>query len=314
MRKIDIIVPVFNEEDGLSDFFLRLKPVVEKLTSEGWSVECIFVDDGSTDGSYRLLESLAHTSQYIRTIRTARNYGHQAAIWAGITNCREDSCLLAIDSDLQDPPELIPDLLEKLAFADVVLARRKSRVDNFWKTLTADIFYRVIESLTEGLLRRQIGDFWALGEKAAQQLRSNYHERHIFLRGMIQDLGLRVAVVDYVRDPRARGVTKYSIARMLNLAVAGIAGFTIKPLVYISYLAIISAGVSTAAILFFLLGKVLGFVEFAPGVGLGFSIVLGLTAATHMALAVISIYLAKISVEVIRRPTVAVLEESNREG
>lgn len=310
MRKLDILIPVFNEEEVLPEFYERLRGVLSNLELEGWDAQAIFIDDGSTDDSVVMLEKYQEEGMgVVRLIRTARNYGHQAAIWAGLKNSRSGVCVVAIDSDLQDPPELIVEMVGYLSDYDVCLTRRIYRADRFWKIANADFFYKVVEFLTEGLLRRQVGDFWALGEAAVNRLKNNYGERHIFLRGMVQDLGLEVRVIDYQRGPRVGGgSTKYSFARMINLAVAGVAGFTIRPLVYISYIAFFSAGIAGVAILFFVLGHFFGFVTFAPGVGLGITVLLLLTVATHLSLAVMSIYIAKISIEAVRRPVVALRE------
>lgn len=299
-------MPVFNEEDVILQFHERLSPVVREIEGKGWDVRIIYVNDCSTDKSHEQLDVIARdVTLDIDVVTTSRNSGHQAAIWLGIRESRRQSCLLALDSDLQDPPEVIHLLIKQIETHDLVLTRRLSRVDSFWKRFNAQVFYGLVGHLSDGLLRPQVGDFWMLGEEAVERLRRDYHERHIYLRGIIQDLGLNSSVVDYHRDQRMAGKTHYTLAKMTHLAVAGIAGFTIRPLIYVSYIAAASVVFAAGTILFFVFGHFLGIVEFAPGVGLGIVVLLLLAVSTQSSIAVLAVYIAKISIETIRRPSVA---------
>lgn len=306
MRKLDIVAPAFNEEEVVGFFHERLATVVDQLQASGWDVRIVYVDDSSTDDTAtRLKEVVRGSSLNVDVLTTSRNSGHQAAIWLGVLESRRDSCVLAIDADLQDPPEVILELVKQIENHDLVLTRRVSRNDGFWKQFNARLFYGLVKHFSDGLLRPQVGDFWLLGEAAADRLRTNYQERHIFLRGIIQDLGLNGVVVDYHRDSRVAGKTHYTLAKMTHLAVAGVAGFTIRPLIYVSYIAALSVVFAAVTILFFVLGHYAGFVAFAPGVGLGIVVLLLLAVSTQLSIAVLAIYIAKISIETTRRPAVA---------
>jgi len=306
MRKLDIVSPVFNEEDVIHLFHERLVPIVLHLEQDGWDVRIVYINDCSTDDTLpRLLAFSQPGGPKVDVISTSRNSGHQAAIWLGIAHARKECCVLAIDADLQDPPEVILEMAVEIQSHDVVLTKRNSRVDRFWKVFNARLFYRLVSYLSDGLLQPQVGDFWMLGEAATERLREGYQERHIFIRGLVQDLGLRRGVVHYDRASRGAGDTHYTLARMTHLAIAGVAGFTIKPLVYVAYLALASVIFASIAVGGFVFGHLAGLVDFAPGVGLSLVVLLALAVSMHLSIAVLAVYIAKISIETTRRPAVA---------
>ncbi len=303
MRKLVVVTPVFNEIETILQFWKRLRPQLTADESENWLVRAVLVDDGSIDGSIDLLKASIPASdwKFLTVIRLSRNFGHQQAVWAGIQSTAPDECILVMDSDLQDPPEMIEKFLESLESGDVVIAKRRSRQDSLLKKATAKIYYKFVSTLSGGIVREDVGDFWALSERAGQALKG-YSEGLLFFRGLIMELGYRRIELVYDRDARFAGVTKYSLLKMIQLAIAGVTGFSIKPLVYIVYVAILSGVLASIAAMFLVVSKLIGAGEFSPGiVFVGVSVLVGLTTM-HLSIGVIGLYVARVAIETKKRP------------
>lgn len=302
-RKLNIVVPVFNEAATLDEFYRRIQEAINDLNAPNWSVTLTFVNDGSTDASEHILEGIVSncTDFNITVIKLSRNFGHQQAVWAGIEKSEKFSCVLVMDSDLQDPPEMIKDFIAELEESDVVIAQRRRRADSHAKKLFANIFYKIIGILSDDAVRANVGDFWALSERAKDSLLS-YNEELKFLRGLVSQLGFRTKVLSYDRDQRYAGKTHYTIFKMIQLAIAGITGFTIKPLIYTIYVAVVVSLMLMPAALFLAWTRLSGDSVISPGltfVGIVIIIAIGLQ---FIVLAVIALYIARIAIEVKKRP------------
>lgn len=228
-KKVSIVMPVFCEEDILAKVFDRLQQVFPPA-NDGPCFEFLFVDDGSTDRSLELLGEFARRERRATVLALSRNFGHQSALLAGIHEATGDAVVL-MDADLQDPPELVHRMVEEwMCGADVVYAqRRERRGEGFFKRVTASIFYRLLEYLSDTSLPRNVGDFRLMDRIVVDHLK-NLGERSLYLRGMSAWLGFSQAAVIFDRDPRTAGETKYSPGRMIALATDAILSFSEKPL------------------------------------------------------------------------------------
>jgi len=239
---ISVIIPVYNERKNIPDLIAQLFQVFENLKCE---YEIIFVDDGSTDGSRRCLTKYTKDSKHVKVVFLSRNFGQQAAYTAGMRNSSGDIVVL-MDGDLQDPPSLIPALIEKINSGyDVVYAVRLNRQENMLKKMAYFSFYRVLKILTPYDIPLDSGDFGAITRKVANHLNS-MPEKNRFLRGLRSYVGFRQVAVQYDRKHRISGKTKYNFFKLLGLASDGIFGFSLVPLrlatisgFFVSFLAIL---------------------------------------------------------------------------
>lgn len=242
---LSVVAPVFNEIESLEAFYRRVREVMQS-TGESW--ELVLVDDGSRDGSTELIRRLAVEDPHVRPVIFARNFGHQIAVTAGLDYSR-GQVVVIIDADLQDPPEVILELLNKWREGyQVVFAVRAEREGETWfKKATAALFYRVIYRITDIKIPLDTGDFRLLDRKVVDVMKQ-MRERHRFLRGMSAWVGFKQVGVPYRRAARFAGMTKYPFRKMLKLALNAITGFSYFPLQLATYLGFISAGLSILAI------------------------------------------------------------------
>lgn len=228
-----VVVPVFNEEEVIRQTYHRLKQVMDRAPG---SYELIFVDDGSSDKSCQILKELARRDASVKIIVFSRNFGHQAAITAGM-DFAEGKAVVVIDADLQDPPEVILDMIEKWKKGyHVVYGKRiKREGETLFKKATAACFYRLLRSLASYDLPADVGDFRLVDRKVCDALK-NFREKSRYLRGMISWMGFRQGEVEYIREKRKAGTTKYGLQKMLKLALDAVTSFSYKPLKMASYL------------------------------------------------------------------------------
>lgn len=247
-----VITPIYNEAQNIPELYRRMKMVMD-TTGEPW--ELIMVDDGSTDGSTDIIRELAISDPRVRPVIFARNFGHQIALTAGWDYSRGQA-IIVIDADLQDPPEVILDLIKKWREGyEVVYAVRSEREGESWfKLLTASIFYRLIYRITDIDIPMNAGDFRLLDRKVVTVL-NQMRERHRFLRGMSVWVGFRQIGVPYNRAARFSGETKYPFKKMLKLALTAITGFSYFPLQVATYMGFISAGLAILAIPIVIFGR-----------------------------------------------------------
>ena len=240
-----IVVPVFNELENIPELYRRLRATLDSV-GETW--ELVLVDDGSTDGSTERIRELAAKDKRVRPVIFARNFGHQVAITAGWDFARGDAVVI-IDADLQDPPEVILELIARWREGyEVVYAVRAEREGESWfKKATASLFYRLIYRITDVKIPLDSGDFRLLDRKVVEVLKT-MRERHRFPRGMAAWVGFRQIGVAYKRAVRYSGETKYPFKKMFRLALNAITGFSYFPLQLATYFGFLSAGISIVAI------------------------------------------------------------------
>jgi dolichol-phosphate mannosyltransferase len=223
---ISVVVPLFNEAQTLRELHRRLNDALAVVGDH----EIVLIDDGSTDGTWHIALDLAASDPPIRLVRLSRNFGHQAALSAGMDAARGDA-VITIDADLQDPPELIPELVERWREGyDVVYGVRSSRAGEAHLRLAAiSLFYRLIGAITATEVPRDVGDYRLLSRRAADAIRT-MPERARFLRGMTGWIGFKQIGVEYARDPRYAGESKYPFKSLLRLALDGIISFSVAPI------------------------------------------------------------------------------------
>ncbi len=240
-----VIAPIFNELENIPELYPRMRDVMDQ-TGEPW--ELILVDDGSTDGSTEVIRKLADNDPRVRPVIFARNFGHQIAVTAGIDYSRGDAVVI-IDADLQDPPEVILNLVEKWRDGyEVVYAVREEREGESWfKRITASLFYRLIFRITDVDIPLDTGDFRLIDKKVVAVMKQ-MREKHRFLRGMSAWVGFKQIGVKYKRKPRYAGETKYPFNKMFKLALNAITSFSYFPLQVATYIGFIAAGLSVLAI------------------------------------------------------------------
>ena len=240
-----IIAPVYNENEILPALYTRVKEIMD-TTGETW--ELVLVDDGSTDGSTESIRDLGIQDQRVRPVIFARNFGHQLAVTAGLDYSRGQAVVI-IDSDLQDPPEVILDLIAKWreGYEVVYAVRREREGESRFKLFTASIFYRIIYRITDVDIPMDTGDFRLLDRKVVNVI-GRMRERHRFLRGMSVWVGFRQTGVEYRRAARYAGETKYPFKKMFKFALDAITSFSYLPLQVATYMGFISAGLSILAI------------------------------------------------------------------
>ncbi len=240
-----IIAPIYNEESCLEELYRRVSEVLDR-TEQPW--ELILINDGSKDRSNEIIHELAAKDDRVRPIIFARNFGHQIAVTAGLDYSRGDAVII-IDADLQDPPEVILELIEKWRQGyEVVYAVRAEREGETWfKTFTASLFYRLIYKITDVEIPMDTGDFRLMDRKVVNVMNS-MREHHRFLRGMSAWVGFKQIGVKYKRAARYAGETKYPLKKMLRLALTAITGFSYFPLQLATYVGFVSAGVAILAI------------------------------------------------------------------
>lgn len=227
-KLLSLIVPVFNEEEVLPVSYARMSAAMQALT--GYDYEIIYVNDGSRDGTMKQLRAIAKEHKEVRVISFSRNFGHQLAVTAGMDNARGDA-LIIIDADLQDPPEVIAELVKAWENgADIAYGKRLKREgETVFKKLTAFCYYRLLNAMSAYPIPLDTGDFRLLDKKVADVfLKMREHNR--FLRGMSGWMGFDAVSVEYVRHERQAGKTKYTLKKMLRLAFDGILGFSYKPM------------------------------------------------------------------------------------
>ncbi|MGQ9473518.1 MAG: glycosyltransferase family 2 protein [Candidatus Caldatribacteriaceae bacterium] len=252
---ISVVIPVFNEEEVLPETYRRLTAIMEGM---GKNYELLFVNDGSTDRSRIILEELVHKDWRVRVIHFSRNFGHQAAITAGI-DYAQGKAVVVIDADLQDPPEMIPEMISRWQEGYEVIygIRLKREGETLFKRLTASFFYRFLRKLTSVDIPLDTGDFRLMDRKVVEVMRL-LREKNRFVRGLVSWVGFRQVALPYVRKERFAGETKYPLQKMLKLAWDGITSFSDKPLKIASYVGISLSLLSFLYLLVIVVGKLLG--------------------------------------------------------
>jgi polyisoprenyl-phosphate glycosyltransferase len=293
-----IVIPVYNEAEVLPTLYDRLTRVMNGL---GEPYEIIFVNDGSADESPLLLQDLQAKDECVKFLSLSRNFGHQIAITAGLDHSRGQA-VVVMDADLQDPPEVIPRLIEQWRKGyDIVFAvRQKRRGEGLLKRATAALFYRILQHLTATEIPLDAGDFRLMSRRAVEAL-NDIRERNRFIRGLAGWVGFRQTSVSFVRDIRHAGRTKFPLKDMLRFALTGIVSFSLVPLQLAGYLGFLVSSVS-----FFYMVYAIGLKLFTDRVVLGWTsvmvAVLFLGGVQLLSLGIIGEYIGRIYDEVKQRP------------
>lgn len=310
--KLSIIIPVLNEQDGISLFLERARPSVDAalaLIGTDARAEYLFVDDGSSDRTPDILAILAGMHGDVRTIRLSRNFGKEAALAAGLRHARGDA-VIPMDVDLQDPPEVVPQMVAAwLGGAKVVNARRVDRsADSAFKRWTAAAFYRLINAMAETPIPANVGDFRLL-DRAAVDVLNRLGERARFNKGLFSWVGFRVAEVEYARPERAEGDSKWRLRGLWRLALDGITASTTAPLRVWTYVggavAVLAMGYAA-----FLVVRTLAYGVDTPGYASLMVAILMLGAFNLLSLGIMGEYIGRIAKEVRARPLYIVESDS----
>ncbi len=264
MKKVSVIVPMYYEEEVAEECYKRLKKVLEGL-SEKYLYEIIFINDGSKDKTLNILENIAQDNKNVKVISFSRNFGHQCAVTAGLKYITGDAIVI-IDADLQDPPELIPEMLKLWEDGnEVIYGKRKSRKgESKFKLLTASMFYKTLNALSDVEIPKDTGDFRLVDRKVVEVINS-LPEHNKFLRGLFSWVGFKQIPFEYERKERVAGKTKYPLSKMLKLAQDGIFSFSTKPLRIVGTMGIISILISIIILIYSILSYIFNWNDLASG-------------------------------------------------
>ncbi len=253
-KKITLVIPMYYEEKVAEECYKRVKKVLEELKK--YDHEIIFINDGSKDKTLEILENLAQKDKTVKIISFSRNFGHQAAVTAGLKEVTGDAIII-IDADLQDPPELIPKMLEQWENGnEVIYGKRKSRKgESKFKLLTAKMFYKTLNALSDVEIPKDTGDFRLVDRKVVDTI-NGMPEHNKFLRGLFSWVGYKQKEIEYERQERYAGKSKYPLKKMLKLATDGIISFSSKPLKLVGALGIFSILISILILIYALISYV----------------------------------------------------------
>lgn len=305
---ISVVLPVFNEEKGIAEVYRRVKDV---LSGMALSHEIIFVNDGSRDRSWSSILELTRQDPAVKAVNLSRNFGHQIAITAGVDMSAGETVVI-MDSDLQDPPELIPTLYEQYkAGFDVVYAQRRTRDGETWfKKMTATVFYRLIRRMTTIDIPLDTGDFRLMSRRVVDDFK-RLQEQSRFVRGLVTWVGYNQTPVLYDRDRRYGGETKYPLGKMLKFAFDGITGFSSQPLRLASHAGLFFAAASIALMVALTIYKLIGGSGLVPGWTSLAVAVLFLGGLQLLAIGILGEYIGRIYEEAKRRPLYLIKDVEN---
>ncbi|HUP12139.1 MAG TPA: glycosyltransferase family 2 protein [Niastella sp.] len=304
-KQVSIIVPVHNEKDNVSVMAKAVKRVFAGLA---YRYNLIFVDDGSTDLTLHEIKKLALQDENVRYVSFSRNFGHQAAIKAGLDKADGD-CVITLDGDMQHPPHLIPQLLEKWeeGYDLVYTVRKEDKKLPFTKRLTSNLFYRIINWLSDIKIEKGAADFRLMNRNVVDVLR-NLEEFEPFFRGLVKWAGFKQVSFEYTPDERKSGTTKYTSKKMLKFALQGITSFSIRPLYAATYIGFLFAALSTLYIPYAIYSYYFGYT--ISGWTSVIVIIVFFGGLQLMILGIIGIYLGKLFMQNKHRP-IYIVKESN---
>jgi polyisoprenyl-phosphate glycosyltransferase len=299
MIRVDVVVPVYQEADCLDELLRRLLDLRSRVPA--WEMRFILVNDGSRDRSQEILERHAAANPCVQVIKLSRNFGHQAAVTAGLDQADADWVAI-IDADLQDPPEHIRPMVERaMQGYDVVYGQRSRREgETLFKRATASVFYGLIRRLCQVDIPPETGDFRVIGRRVVRALRE-MREQHRFIRGLVPWVGFRAVAYPYDRDQRFAGATKYPLVKMLKFALDAVFSFSNYPLRLATWLGLLMAGFGAV------IGLVLLYLRLftpytVPGITAVILIVVIMVGLQNIALGIVGEYVGRIFEEVKRRP------------
>lgn len=307
---ISVVIPMYFEEEVANECYSRIKKV---LTDNNLNYELIFINDGSKDKTLDILKEIASQDNNVRIIDFARNFGHQVAVSAGVYNANGDVVVI-IDADLQDPPELIIDMLDKWKQGfDVVYAKRKKRKgETLFKLITAKCFYKFLQFMSDVNIPRDTGDFRLIDKKVVEAFKS-MPERNRFIRGMISWVGFEQTYIEYEREERFAGKTKYPLKKMLKFASDGIIAFSTKPLKFVLGLGTITIVIAIIIFIYSLVVKLTGRYT-APGWTSLMVVLTFFSGVQLLCMGILGEYIARIYDESKNRPLYIVKQKINFKG
>ena len=308
--KLSVIIPVFNESESIIECHSRVCSVLESLNEAS---EIIYVNDGSTDDSWGQLFELSSPAKQvtITTINLSRNFGKEAAMSAGLVEAKGDAVIL-LDADLQDPPELIPEMLiEWRKGYDVVDMKRKSRDGESWfKIFTASLFYKLINNLSDLPIPENVGDFRLLDRKVVDQI-NLLPEKTRFMKGLFAWPGFRRTTLEFNRDPRIAGETKWNYTKLIHLAFEGITSFSTKPLRVATMAGLFTSACAIVMMLFVLFKTVL-FGEMVAGYPTLITVILLLGGVQLLSIGLMGEYVGRLFIEAKGRPLYLVMDKNKK--
>lgn len=300
MKKlISILIPTYNEEAVLDMLFERLD--VLTVADKKYDYEFLFVNDGSRDRTYEIIRGRAESDNRISYINLSRNFGKETAMLAGFDHAKGDAVVI-IDADLQDPPELIPDMIQYWEQGyDDVFARRRSRAGESWlKKKTSQLYYKILQNSTNIPIQIDTGDFRLLDRRCIEALRQ-LRESERYTKGMFSWIGYKKKEILYDRDPRAAGETKWNYAKLVNLAIDGITSFTTAPLRISTFVGALISAIAFVYILYLLVRPIFG-ISTGDGYSSTMAAILFLGGVQLLSLGIIGEYVARIFNETKHRP------------
>lgn len=309
MKKVSILIPAYNEEEVLYTLYDRLENVMNKLSN--YEFEVLLINDGSKDNTLNILRELRKKDNRMCYINLSRNYGKETAMIAGLDYVTGDCCII-LDADLQDPPELIEDMLKYWEQGyDDVYAKRKSRAgESFMKKFTSSLFYKTLQKSTRIPIQKNTGDFRLLDRRCVDALRK-FRESERYTKGMFSWIGFNKKEILFDRDPRVAGTTKWNYWKLIDLAIEGITSFTTKPLRISSFLGVIISFCAFVYIVI-IIARTLIMGEAVKGYPSLMAVILFLGGVQLLSLGIIGEYIGRIFNETKRRPLYFV-EEYNGE-
>lgn len=304
--KISVIIPVYNEELNIPLLFDRVRNSISGITSD---FEMIFINDGSRDKSIQLVRELAAKNTFVKFIDFSRNFGHQIAVTAGI-DYSSGEYIVIIDADLQDPPELIPVMYEKMKEGyEVVYARRRKRAgESYMKKITAKVFYRILAKLTSVDIPVDTGDFRIMHRKVAEVL-MKMSEQQKFLRGQIAWIGFNQTYIEYDREERFAGDTGYPYKKMIRFALDGITSFSNVPLKFATFTGFIVSGITFIMALYALYSRFIS-KQYVPGWTSLMLAVLFIGGVQLISIGIIGEYISRLGSNIRNRP-LYIIKDSN---
>ena len=303
-----VVVPMYNEEEVLHETYRRL---TEVMKNSGVSYEIVFVNDGSRDKTYSMLNEICDKDKRVKLLDFSRNFGHQIAITAGMDHSI-GQCVVVIDGDLQDPPELIPEMIKKWKEGyDVVYGKRISRKgESFFKKLTATVFYRFLKSMTDVNIPVDTGDFRLIDRRVCEALK-HVNEKNRYVRGLVSWLGFKQTAVEFEREERFAGETKYPLKKMFKLAFDGITSFSYKPLKLATYLGTFISLASFLYLFFIIIQRIFFPETLQPGWASILAVSLFFNGITLLMLGIIGEYVGRIYDEAKGRPLYLIRKTRN---
>lgn len=311
MKKISIIIPCYNEEEVIEISYERITKVMKNILN--YSYELIFINDGSKDNTYKIITNIAQNDNNVKIIDFSRNFGHQAAVMAGLRNCTGNAAII-IDADMQDPPEVIPDMLKLWEDGnEIVYGKRKTREgETIFKTFTAKAFYRILKKLSDIDIPVDTGDFRLIDRQVVNAL-CGLKEHNKYIRGLVVWIGFKQYAYEYDRQERVAGKTKYPFKKMIKLALDGIISFSTKPLKIIGGMGIIALFFAFSIAIYAILSYVFSWNYLMPGWTSLMITITTLSGIQFISIWIMSEYVARIYDEVRNRPEYIIKEKINME-